>query len=237
MSLLPFLPGQRPGRSARGCRPGRSHVAGRWSERLPGNGFHQGWARGRVGPPGRGNRSPVDRAGRLPRCTGGTRQHCCTPPARPLKGVKTCPAIGHSERVKVPGVEGNLTRSRDPSGGGTGPRWLRFQPAQRTPRRTPLSSTRVDSPEVSQRGRLTPRHAASVNDSYPVAPVRIVRHIPRRCPVCRLFCWWWGWQQPHRGRAARPALPPRGSPLAALPVWPPDPCGRISDARPRNSWW
>ena len=42
------------------------------------------------------------------------RQHCCTPPARPLQGVKTCPAIGHSERVKVPGVEGNLTRSRDP---------------------------------------------------------------------------------------------------------------------------
>lgn len=139
--------------------------------------------------------------------------------------------------MKVPGVERNLTRSRDPSGGGTGPRWLRFQPAQRTPRRTPLSSTRVDSPEVSQRGRLTPRHAASVNDSYPVAPVRIVRHIPRRCPVCRLFCWWWGWQQPHRGRAARPALPPRGSPLAALPVWPPDPCGRISDVRSRNSWW
>jgi len=47
--------------------------------------------------------------------------------------------IGHSERVKVPGVEGNLTRSRDPSGGGTDPRWLRFQPARRTPRRTPLS--------------------------------------------------------------------------------------------------
>src|SRR6478735_2702092 len=28
-----------------------------------------------------------------------------------------------------------------------------------------------------------------------------------------------------------------GTALAALPVWPPDPCGRISDVRSRNSWW
>ncbi len=39
-----------------------------------------------------------------------------------------------------------------------------------------------------QKPRFTPRHAAAVNDSYPLILVHIVRHIPRRCPVCRLFC-------------------------------------------------
>ena len=44
------LASQRPGwvRTRVWTQPhGRSDVAGRWSERLPGNGFHQGWAHGR----------------------------------------------------------------------------------------------------------------------------------------------------------------------------------------------
>ena len=84
----------------------------------------------------------------------------------------------------------------------------------------PLIVRTASEPKGQDRQKrwLTTRHAAALNDLYPVAPVRIVRHIPRRCPVCRLFCWWWGRQQPHRGRAARSALSPEGSPLAALPV-------------------
>ena len=29
-------------------------------------------------------------------CARRTGKRCCTPPARPIKGVKTCPVIGHS---------------------------------------------------------------------------------------------------------------------------------------------
>jgi hypothetical protein len=120
---------------------GRSHVAGRWSERLPGNGFHQGWAQGRGWTAWSGKPKPGRPSRTTPQVHGRDEATLLyptrsTPPrGQDLSGDRSLRARESSGRRGKPHP---IPR---PSGGGTGPRWLRFQPAQRTPRRTPLSST------------------------------------------------------------------------------------------------
>jgi len=60
-------------------------------QRLPPRvGPRSGWTTWSGKPkPGRPSRT-------TPQAPGRDGQRCCTPPARPLKGVKTCPVIGHS---------------------------------------------------------------------------------------------------------------------------------------------
>jgi hypothetical protein len=114
------VPGQRPGRSDPGvlsrsdrrCSMQQDALVGTVAgQRLPPTVGPQSG----LGPPDPGE-TVAGRPSRTTLVPGGTAQRCCTPPAQPLKRGQDLSGDRSLTDLMVPGVEGNLTRCRDPSG-------------------------------------------------------------------------------------------------------------------------